>query len=39
MSKSLGTMGIGGIVGKTVVKCPLFGTVGNVETNLVAEWE
>ena len=39
MSKSLGTMGIGGMVGKTVVKLPLFGTLGNAETNHVAEWE
>ncbi|AGN24513.1 hypothetical protein K210_04550 [Erysipelothrix rhusiopathiae SY1027] len=39
MSKSLGTLGIGRMVGKTVAKCPLFGTAGNAKTNLVAEWE
>lgn len=39
MSKSLETMGIGGMVGKTVVKRPIFGTIGNAETNFVAEWE
>ena len=37
MSKGLGTIGIGGMEGKPGVKCPLFGTVGNAETNLLAE--
>lgn len=39
MSKSLGTMRLGGILGKTVVKYPLYGTVENTETNFVAEYE
>ena len=39
MSKSMGTTGIGGILGKTVAKCPLFGTARNAETNVVAEYE
>jgi len=29
MSKSLGTTGIGGMLGKTMANFPLFGTIGN----------
>ena len=39
MSKSLGTLGIGGMVGKIAPKYPLFGIVGTRDTNHVAEWE
>ena len=35
MSKSLGTMGLGGKMGNIVLKCPLFWTIRNDETILV----